>query len=96
MKTEKLDETRLEEIIVTFANYVKAYYEEGSDPDDVPDIVNECLKDFIDWAYDDFAINKEERESLKHSTDLELQKEIMRSVEKKFLSMLEESALPET
>lgn len=72
MKTGKLDETRLEEIIVTFADYVETYYDEGSDPDDLPDTVNECLNDFIDWAYDDLAINEEERERLKHSTDLEL------------------------
>ena len=52
-------EDKVNEIIVTFADYTENYYDQDDIPDNVPTIVNEHFDEFIEWAYDDFAIGED-------------------------------------
>ena len=90
MISEKMDESKLEEIISTFANYVEDYYDEEDEPADVSSIVNDKFIEFIDWAYDDFVINEGEREAIKKGNDQETGEKIRNEVIGAFLMILEE------
>ena len=90
MKSEKLDESKLEELIETFAYYVEDYYDDDDEPDDVSNIVDEQFDEFVDWAYDDFVINEMEREVLKNDVDRVTREKIKNEVVGAFLMILEE------
>lgn len=89
MKSEMLDESKLEELITTFANYVEDYYDEEDEPDDVSNIVDEQFNEFVNWAYDDFVINEREREALKNDYVQETREKIKNEVVGAFLMILE-------
>ena len=81
-------EEKVNEIIVTFADYAENYYVGDSMPDDVPTIVKEHFDEFIEWAYDDFAIGEEDRETLKGNPDPRLRDSIKKEVIQEFLMIL--------
>lgn len=89
MKSEKLDESKLEELITTFADYVEDYYDEDDEPDDVFNIVDEQFNEFVNWAYDDFVINKREREALKNDNVQESREKLKNEVVGAFLMILD-------
>lgn len=89
MKSEMLDESKLEELITTFADYVEDYYDEEDEPDDVSNIVDEQFNEFVNWAYDDFVINEREREALKNDYVQETREKIKNEVVGAFLMILE-------
>jgi len=81
-------EEKVNEIIVTFADYAENYYAGDSIPDDVPTIVNEHFDEFIEWAYEDFAIGEEDRETLKGNADPGFRDSIKKEVVQEFLMIL--------
>ena len=81
-------EEKVNDIIVTFADYAENYYDEDDMPDDVPTIVNEHFDEFIEWAYDDFEIGEEDRETLKGNPDPGFQDIIKKEVVQEFLMIL--------
>lgn len=83
MKKEKIDM-----VIETFTDYVEHYYEENMKPTDVSTIVNNHFEEFARWAYDDFVITKEERDTLLNPGEVELQNKIKQIVISEFLSIL--------
>ncbi|MDF1576694.1 MAG: hypothetical protein P1P86_16025 [Bacteroidales bacterium] len=83
-----MKEEKVNEIIVTFADYVENYYDQNSKTDDVSTIVNEHFDEFIDWAYDEFVIDKEDREILKGNPDPELRDSIKKEVVVEFLMIV--------
>ena len=80
-------EEKVNEIIVTFADYVENYFEEGIS-DNIPTIVNEHFDEFIEWAYDDFTIGKEDLETLKGKPDPGFRDSIKKEVVQEFHMIL--------
>lgn len=89
MKSEKLDESKLQELIITFADYVENFYDEDDEPDVVYGIVDEQFNEFVNWAYDDFVINEREQEALKNDNDQETREKLKNEVVGAFLMILE-------
>lgn len=83
MKKEKIDV-----IIETFTDYVESYYDENGDTMDVSGIVDKHFEEFAEWAYDDFVITEEERDSLLDRYEVELRTHIKKIVKCEFLSIL--------
>lgn len=83
MKKEKIDV-----IIETFTDYVESYYDENSESMDVSGIVDNHFDEFAEWAYDDFVITEEERDSLLNKYEVELRTQIKKTVTSEFLSIL--------
>jgi len=83
-----MTEEKVNEIIVTFADYVENYYDEESMPDDVSNVVNEHFDEFIEWAYDEFLIGEEDRETLKGNPDPGFRDSIKKEVVQEFLMIV--------
>lgn len=80
MKTQKLNQVRLVVIIEAFTDYLEHACEERGESHDAMLIVNELFDKFIDWAYDDFIINGEEREFLQSIYKREFRERIKKEV----------------
>lgn len=87
-KTNRMKEDKVNEIIVTFADYVESYYNEDSVFGDVPSIMNEHFDEFIEWAFDDFVIDEEDLVALKGNPDPELRDSIKEHIIQEFLMIL--------
>lgn len=83
-----MSEDKVNEIIVTFADYVENYYDQESMPDEVHNVVNEHFDEFIEWAYDEFLIGEEDRETLKGNPDPGFRESIKKEVAQEFLMIL--------
>ena len=83
-----MKEEKVNEIIVTFADYVENYYNDESEFCDVSTIVNEHFDEFIEWAYDDFVIDEEDHAALMGYPDPELRYSIKEHVILEFLMIL--------
>lgn len=88
LKTYRMNEEKVNVIIVTFADYVENYYEEDNTSGDVSTIVNDHFDEFIEWAYDDFVINEEEQEIMEGNPDPEIPNCIKKEVIQEFLMIL--------
>lgn len=88
LKTRKMKEDKVNEVIVTFADYVENYCDRESTADDVPSIVHAHFDEFIEWAFDDFVINEAEQDALKGKPDTRLRKSIILEVIQEFLMIL--------
>ncbi|MCK5136614.1 MAG: hypothetical protein KAR19_12550 [Bacteroidales bacterium] len=84
MKTQELNEARVNVIIEEFTDYVENYYDEDNEPNDVSSIVNDHFEEFTDWAFDDFVINEGERDTLLNNNERELHEIIKREVASEF------------
>jgi len=80
MKTQKLNQVRLVIIIEAFTDYLEHACEERGKSYDAMLIVNELFDNFVDWAFDDFIINSEEREFLQSLNKWELRESIKKEV----------------
>lgn len=80
MKTQKLNQVRLVIIIEAFTDYLEHACEERGGSNDAMLIVNEFFDKFVDWAFDDFIINNEEREFLQSTYKWELRERIKKEV----------------
>lgn len=83
-----MKEEKVNELIVTFADYVEIYYDRDCNSGDVPNIVNEHFDEFIDWAYDDHLIEEAEQEILKGKTDPEFRNSLKKEVVQEFVMIL--------
>jgi len=83
-----MGEEKVNEIIVTFADYVENYCDKDCMPDDVPLIVHEHFDEFIEWAYDDFAIGKEDMDTLRGNPDQGFRDSIKQEVIQEFRMIL--------
>lgn len=83
MKKEKIDV-----VIEAFTDYVESYYDENEDSMDVSGIVDKHFEEFAEWAYDDFVLTEEERDSLLDRYEVELRTQIKKTVTSEFLSIL--------
>lgn len=83
-----MKEDIVNEIIVTFADYVENFFDENSKTGDVSKIVDENFDEFIDWAYDEFVIGNEDREILKGNPGPDLRDSIKKEVVQEFLMIV--------
>jgi hypothetical protein len=83
-----MKEGKVNEIIVTFADYVENFYDENRNTGDVSGIVNDNFDEFIDWAYDEFLIDNEEREILQGNPVPEFRDRIKKEVIQEFLMIV--------
>lgn len=75
-------------VIEAFTDYVESYYDENEDSMDVSGIVDKHFEEFAEWAYDDFVLTEEERDSLLDRYEVELRTQIKKTVTSEFLSIL--------
>ena len=72
MRTEIMNKSRMVVITEALTDYLEHYYEEQGEPDDVTYLVRDHFDEYVNWAYDDLIISKEERDLLLYGKEWEL------------------------
>ena len=72
MKTEKLTPARLVVITEALTDYLEHYFEEHGEPEEVTYLVRDHFDEFVNWAYDDLIISREEQNILQSGEHWEL------------------------
>lgn len=88
MKTEGMNEDKVNEVIVTFADYVENYFGKDNDIGDIPILVNEHFDEFIDWAYEDLLLDEEDQVVLRGTLDPEYRNSIKKEVVQEFMMIV--------
>lgn len=72
MRTEIMNKSRMVVITEALTDYLEQYYEEQGEPDDVTYLVRDHFDEYVNWAYDDLIISREERDLLLYGKEWEL------------------------
>lgn len=87
-KANTMKEEKVNELIVTFADYVENYCDRENTAEDVPAIVDEHFDEFIEWAFEDFVINEEDQDILKGIPDTRFRDMLKAEVVQEFQMIL--------
>jgi hypothetical protein len=81
MQTQKkLNQTKVIVIIEAFTDYLEHYCEQHGETYNLYELVIDHFDEFTSWAYDDFILSKEERDSLLSIFSWELRESIINEV----------------
>jgi len=86
MKTQRLNPARLVIIIEAFTDYLEHECDQRGDSCDVAQMVNELFDQFVDWAFDDLIISREEKRFLLSMYKWELRESIKKEILHEFIA----------